>query len=209
MNATTEILKGNNPMKVEQIFGPDIKPYEVLEFESMLRYEDFQVFGEYGFEKNGQVIITRAPARLDVMGGVAAHCGANVLGLTLERSVVVGCQVRSDRRLSALSFEASIQGYQAAFQISIDDFYTDGNLKSYAEVQLLFAQNPQTAWTGYVLGGFFALLKEGMIDRLPHGAAAIVRSTIPVEAGIGSSTAVSIATLTAINRLYELNLGAL
>ena len=38
MNATTEILKGNNPMKVEQIFGPDIKPYEVLEFESMLRH---------------------------------------------------------------------------------------------------------------------------------------------------------------------------
>ena len=56
MNATAEILKGNNPMKVEQIFGPDIKPYEVLEFESMLRYEDFQMFGEYGFQKNGQVI---------------------------------------------------------------------------------------------------------------------------------------------------------
>ena len=55
MNATTEILKGNNPMKVEQIFGPDIKPYEVLEFESMLRYEDFQVFSEYGFEKMGRL----------------------------------------------------------------------------------------------------------------------------------------------------------
>ena len=209
MNATTEILKGNNPMKVEQIFGPDIKPYEVLEFESMLRYEDFQVFGEYGFEKNGRVIITRAPARLDVMGGVAAHCGANVLGLTLERSAVVGCQARADRRLSALSFEAPIQGYQAALQISIDDFYTDGNLKSYEAVQLLFAQNPQTVWTGYVLGGFFALLKEGLIDRLPHGAVVIIRSTIPVEAAIGSSAAISVATVTAINHLYELNLSAL
>ena len=88
MNATTEILKGNNPMKVEQIFGPDIKPYEVLEFESMLRYEDFQIFGESGLQKNGRVIITRAPARLDVMGGVAAHCGANVFGLTLERCLL-------------------------------------------------------------------------------------------------------------------------
>ena len=143
------------------------------------------------------------------MGGVAAHCGANVFGLTLERSAVVGCQARSDRRLSALSFEASIQGYQTAFQISIGDFYTDGNLKSYEEAQQLFAQNPQTAWTGYVLGGFFALLKEGAIDRLPHGAAVIIRSTIPVEAGIGSSTAIGVATLTAINRLYELNLSAL
>ena len=71
MNATAEILKGNNPMKVEQISGPDIKPYEVLEFESMLRYEDFQMFGEYGFQKNGQVIITRAPRTAGCDG---RHC---------------------------------------------------------------------------------------------------------------------------------------
>ncbi|CAI7995043.1 hypothetical protein GBAR_LOCUS1599 [Geodia barretti] len=142
MNATAEILKGNNPMKVEQIFGPDIKPYEVLEFESMLRYEDFQMFSEYGFQKNGRVIITRAPARLDVMGGIAAHCGANVLGLTLERSAVVGCQARQDRRLSALSFDTAIHGYQSAFQISIDDFYTDGNLKSYGACPIAFRAKP-------------------------------------------------------------------
>ena len=209
MDATPEILKGNNPMKVEQIFGPDIKPYEVLEFESMLRYEDFQMFGEYGFQKNGRVIITRAPARLDVMGGIAAHCGANVFGLTLERSAVVGCQARQDRQLSTLSFDAGLHGYQSALQISIDDFYTAGNLKSYGEVQSLFAQNPRVTWAGYILGGFFALLKEGLVDCLPHGVAVVVKNNIPVEAGIGSSAATGVATLTAINHLYELNLSAL
>ena len=209
MDATPEILKGNNPMKVEQISGPDTKPYEVLEFESMLRYEDFQMFSESGLKKNGQVIITRAPARLDVMGGIAAHSGANVFGLTLERSAVVGCQARSDRRLSALNFEASIQGDQSASQISIDDFYTGENLKSYEEVQPLFTQNPKTAWTRYILGGFFALLKEGIVDHLPHGAAVVIRSNIPVEAGIGFSAATGVATLTAISHLYELNLSAL
>lgn len=209
MNATAEILKGNNPMKVEQISGPDIKPYEVLEFESMLRYEDFQMFGEYGLQKNGQVIITRAPARLDVMGGIAAHYGAASFGLTLERSAVVGCQERQDSQLSVLSFDAAAQGYQSALRISVDDFYADGSLKSYEEIQQLFAQNPQTAWTGSVLGGFFALLKEGVVDHLPHGASLIIRSNIPAEAGIGSSTAIRVATLTAINHLYALNLTAL
>ena len=206
MDATPEILKGNNPMKVEQIFGPEIKPYEVLEFESMLRYEDFQMFSESGFNKNGQIIITRAPAWLDVMGGVAAHCGADGFGLTLERSAVVGCQVRQDRRLSALSFDAGLHGYQSAVQISIDDFYTDGNLRSYEEVQSLFAQNSRAAWAGYVLGGFFAILKEGLVECLPNGVAVVVKSNIPAEAGIGSSTAIGVATLTAINHLYELNL---
>ena len=209
MDATSEILKGNNPMKVEQIFGPDSKPYEVLEFETMLRYEDFQMFGEYGFEKNGQVILTRAPARLDVMGGVAAHCGANGFGLTLERATVAGCQARSDRRLSVLSFDAPVYGYQSVLQISIDDFYTDRVLKSYEAVQSFFERNPQTAWAGYVLGGFFALLKEGVVDRLPHGAAVIIRSNVPMEAGIGSPAAICVAALTAINHLYALNLGTL
>jgi L-arabinokinase len=209
MDATPEILKGNNPMKVEQIFGPDIKPYEVLEFESMLRYEDFQMFGEYGFEKNGQVIITRAPARLDVMGGIASHWGANGFGLTLERSAVVGCQARQDSQLSVLSFDAAAQGYQSALRISIDDLYAGRNLKAYEEVQSLFAHNPQTAWAGYVLGGFFALLMEGVVDHLPHGAAIVIRSNIPVEAGIGSSAAIKVAALTAINHLYALNLTAL
>ena len=209
MDATPEILKGNNPMKVEQIFGPSIKPYEVLEFESMLRYEDFQMFSESGFKKNGQVVITRAPARLDVMGGVAAHCGANVFGLTLERSAVVGCQERQDRRLSVLSFDTAVHGYQSALQISIDDFYTSRNLKSYGEIRALFVQNPRATWAGYILGGFFALLKEGVIDRLPHGVAVIVKSNIPVEAGIGSATAIGVAAITAINHLYGLNLSAL
>ena len=209
MDATPEILKGNNPMKVEQIFGPEIKPYEVLEFESMLRYEDFQIFSESGFNKNGQVIITRAPARLDVMGGIAAHYGAHVFGLTLERSAVVGCQARQDRRLSALSFDAGLHGYQSAVQISIDDFYTDGNLKSYEAVQSLFAQNSRAIWAGYVLGGFFAILKEGLVECLPNGVAVVVKNNIPVEAGIGSSTAIGVATLTAINHLYALNLSVL
>lgn len=208
MNATAEILKGNNPMKVEQISGSDIKPYEVLEFESMLRYEDFQMFGEYGFQKNGQVTITRAPARLDVMGGIASHWGANSFGLTLERSAVVGCQARQDSQLSILSFDAAAQGYQPALRISIDDFYAGRNLKSYEEVRSLFAQNPQTAWAGYVLGGFFVLLKEGVAGHLPHGAAIVIRSNIPVEAGIGSSAAIKVAALTAINHLYAFNLTA-
>lgn len=209
MNATAEILKGNNPMKVEQIVSPNIKPYEVLEFESMLRYEDFQMFGEYGFEKNGRVVITRAPARLDVMGGIAGYCGGSVFGLTLERSAVVGCQMRQDRQLSVLSFDAAMQGYQSALRISVDDFYTDGNLKSYQAVQQLFGYSPQIAWTGYVLGGFFALLKEGVIDCLPHGAAVIIRSNIPSEAGVGASPAIGVAALTAINHLYGLDLSAL
>ena len=209
MNATTEILKGNNPMKAQQIFGPETKPYEVLDFESMLRYEDFQMFGESGFEKGGEVIITRAPARLDVMGGIADYCGANVFEATLERAAVIGCQARNDRKLTVFSFDAATEGHQPSLQISIDDLYANGNLKSYEQVQQLFREKRQTVWAGYVLGGFFALLKEQRIDRLPQGAAMVLKSNIPMGAGISSSAAIEVAALTAINHLYGLNLNAL
>ena len=65
-------------MKIEQISGPEIIPHDVTEFESMLRYEDLQLFGDFGFEKSGKIIFTRAPARLDVMGGIADFFNAPV-----------------------------------------------------------------------------------------------------------------------------------
>ncbi|MCZ6679972.1 MAG: hypothetical protein O7E52_22290 [Candidatus Poribacteria bacterium] len=196
-------------VKTEQIFGSDAKPYEIVEFESMLRYADGQMFGKYGFEKDGEVVITRAPARLDVMGGIADYCGANVFELPLEHAAVAGCQARADRQLKAFSFNAALEGYQPGHQISIDDFYANGNLKSYEQVRQLFSANPHTAWTGYVLGGFFALLKEQRVDRLPHGAALVLKSNIPMRAGLSSSAAIEVAALKGINHLYRLNLSAL
>ena len=71
--STADILKGGQPMKIEQISGPETKPHEILDFESMLRYQDIQLFSEFGFEKQGRIVLTRAPARLDVIGGIADY----------------------------------------------------------------------------------------------------------------------------------------
>ena len=201
-------LKGNQPTRTERIFGPAAMPHEITEFETMLGYTDVQLFNPYGFERRGQVILTWAPARLDVMGGIADYCGANVFELTLEQGTVAGCQARSDRQLRALSI-GSRGSLLPGVRISLDDFYTDGNLKSYATIRQFFAQNPHTAWGAYVLGGFYVLLKEKKIDQLPHGAAVIIKSEVPMGAGISSSAALEVAALTGINHLYGLNLDAL
>ena len=201
-------LKGNHSTKTEQIFGPAAKPHEITEFESMLGYGDVKVFSPYGFEKRGMVILTRAPARLDVMGGIADYCGANVFELTLEPGIVAGCQARSDRQLRVLSI-GSRGSLLPGVRISLDDFYTDGNLKSYATIRQFFAQNPHTAWGAYVLGGFYVLIKEKKIHQLPHGAAVIIKSDVPMGAGLSSSAALEVAALTGINHLYRLNLDAL
>lgn len=205
--STEDLLKGGQPIKIEHISGPEIKPYEILEFESMLRFQDEQLFGESGFEKSGRVVITRAPARLDVMGGIADYCGAHVAALTLEHGAVVGCQVRKGGQLRALSLGVDNHAL-LGLQISVDDFYDRGHLKSYDQIRQLFARNPKTAWAAYVLGGFYVLLKEGILKRFPHGATLAIKSSIPIRAGIASSAAIEVAALAAANAVYELEMDA-
>ena len=218
-------------MKVEQLHGPNTKPFQVSDLERLIQEDSADIFGPFGFQKGGKVIVTRAPARLDIMGGVADYCGANVFEMTLERTALAACQAREDKLLRAVTLGVGNQYlYQPTkpdfyqqrdtgntvslgdkqvkqgVQLSLDDFYADGKLKTYAQVRGLFNKDAQTAWSGYILGGFYVLLKEQKIGRFPHGAAIVIKSDIPMGAGIASSAAIEVAALMAINQLYELNL---
>ena len=218
-------------MKVEQLHGPNTKPFQVSDLERLIQEDSADIFGPFGFQKGGKVIVTRAPARLDIMGGVADYCGANVFEMTLERTALAACQAREDKLLRAVTLGVGNQYlyqpikpdlYQQSdtsntvslgdkqvkqgVQLSLDDFYADGKLKTYAQVRGLFNKDVQTAWSSYILGGFYALLKEQKIGRFPHGAAIVIKSDIPMGAGIASSAAIEVAALMAINQLYELNL---
>ena len=53
------------------------------------------------------------------------------------------------------------------------------------------------------------LLKEGKINQIPHGATIVIKSDIPIGGGVASSAAVEVATLMALNQLYNLELGAM
>ena len=192
-------------MKVEQIHGPKVKPLQVVELEYLLQIDSPEVFSPYGLQREGKVIVTRAPARLDIMGGIADYCGSNVFEMTLNRAAVAACQAREDKNLYAITLQTDEQ-LKPSFQMSLDDFYIDGYLKSYKKVREFFNEQPGTSWTGYVLGCFFTLLKEKKIETFPHGALLIIKSDIPLGAGIASSAAIEVASLTAINLLYNLKL---
>ena len=195
-------------MKVEQLHGPKVKSFQVLELEYLLQEDSPEIFSTFGLQKGGQVIVTRAPARLDIMGGVADYCGANVFEMTLDRAAIAACQAREDRNLCAITCRAGNQ-FKPNFHLSLDNFYTHGTLKTYTEIRERFNQEPSTAWASYILGAFYVLLKEAKIDQFPHGATIVIKSDIPIGGGIASSAAVEVATLMALNRLYNLQLNAI
>ncbi|MXY27289.1 hypothetical protein F4Y59_03880 [Candidatus Poribacteria bacterium] len=193
-------------MKVAQLHGPKVKPFQVSELEYLLQDDSPDLFFSFGLQKSGQLIVTCAPARLDIMGGIADYCGANVFEMTLNRTAIAACQAREDRNLCAVTLSTESQ-LTPNFHVSLDNFYSNRTLKTYPEVRELFNKIPRTAWAGYILGAFHVLLKEGKIHQFPHGATIVINSSIPMGGGVASSAAIEVATLMALNQLYNLELG--
>src|SRR5438477_8817138 len=48
--------------------------------------------------------VSRAPGRLDVMGGIAHYTGSLVCQMTLDRAAAVAVQERDDRQVQVFSF---------------------------------------------------------------------------------------------------------
>lgn len=195
-------------MKVKQLHGPAVKPSQVVELQYLIQSDSTQVFGLHGLSKEGSVIVTRAPARLDIMGGIADYSGSNVFEMTLNRAAVVACQSRDDQFLNVLTLQEDTR-IKPAYQISIEDLYNTGSLKSYKQISDIFHKESKITWAGYILGCFFTLLKENKIEKLPYGVTVVLKSEIPMEAGIASSAAIEVATLTAITQLFGLKLEGL
>ena len=72
--------------------------------------------------------ISRAPGRLDVMGGIAEYTGSIVCQATLDRAVAVALQPRADRLLQIFSFNLLDENLPFTFNISIDHLAEAFNL---------------------------------------------------------------------------------
>jgi L-arabinokinase len=153
--------------------------------------------------------MARAPARLDVMGGIADYCGSLVLEMPLSEATVVGVQRRRDRRLVARSIEAGREGLAMDVELSLDDFQSADGFKSYKQVASRLRAKPEQAWGAYVFGVFFALQKERISEPFRTGANICISSTVPFGAGIASSAALEVATLYAVLAAYGLEMDAL
>src|ERR1035437_5573935 len=74
-------------------------PFEVSEFETLLRKPNSDPTGFAGFFNAGEIYVARVPARLDVMGGIADYSGSNVCESTLGHGMLMALQPRTDSTL--------------------------------------------------------------------------------------------------------------
>jgi galactokinase len=180
-------------------------PFEVQDFERLLHKPNSDPTGLASLFASGEIWITRAPARLDVMGGIADYSGANVCEAVLGRGVLLALQARTDRTLRIRTMQAGIKTLPIETRIPLDYFQAGEGLTNYSEVRALCQSNPLAVWAAYIGGSIFTLLKEESA-ALPYGFNLLLLSAVPMNVGIGSSAAVEVGTLTCLNAYLGLKL---
>ncbi len=181
---------------------------DVEAFEKALASTTDSRYGALGarFSVKKPVIVVRAPARLDCMGGIADYSGSLVCEMTLDRAVLLGIQARDDRNVVIHSAGVDELGLSPDVTIPLEDLVPGTGSVDYEALRLGFSTEPKTAWSAYVAGAFSVLQGEGFIDRFPHGATIVLVSDIPLRVGVSSSAALEIAAMHAVDLLYGTNL---
>jgi L-arabinokinase len=185
---------------------PDL-PFEVHEFDRLLDKPNSDPTGFSGFFNSGEIWVSRVPARLDVMGGIADYSGSNVCEAVLGRGMLMALQPRTDRTLRIRTLQVGKRNLPVETRIPLDYFTSGDALGSYAEVRGMCQSNPLVAWAAYIGGSIFTLLKEESV-KLPFGFSLLLLSAVPMNVGIGSSAAVEIGTLTCLNAYLGASLEA-
>jgi L-arabinokinase len=182
-------------------------PSEVAEFERLLQKPNSDPTGLAGFLTAGEILLTRVPSRLDVIGGIADYSGANVCEGVLGRGLAIALQPRTDRTLRIRTVQVGQRSLPVETRIPLDYFEAGDRLGSYAQVRELCQSNPLISWAAYIGGSIFTLLKEEAVP-LRYGFSLLLLSAVPMNVGIGSSATAEIATLHCLQTYLNLNLSA-
>jgi L-arabinokinase len=157
------------------------------------------------FNPDKELFVTRAPGRLDVMGGIADYSGSLVLELPIAESTVVALQRADDRVARIVSITPNVDGPVLNFEMPLADFEKSGALVSYQYARDYFQTQPEKHWSAYVAGAFLVLMRERQI-KFSAGARILISSTVPQGKGVSSSAALEVAAMQAIAAAFNISL---
>ncbi|MFK7853600.1 MAG: galactokinase [Granulosicoccus sp.] len=162
------------------------------------------------FDTKKPLMVGRAPARLDVMGGISDYSGSTVLQLPLKESAVVFCQRSAQATMQIISVGSGGAHDLRSIQIPLEDFYLPGTSKpcSYSQMRDYFAAKPEDQrWAAYFAGVLTVLMIEFDLT-LEYGIVLYGHSKVPEGKGVSSSAAIEVATMRSVTRLMGLDIDA-
>uniref|UniRef100_A0A0C9S778 TSA: Wollemia nobilis Ref_Wollemi_Transcript_13892_3889 transcribed RNA sequence n=1 Tax=Wollemia nobilis TaxID=56998 RepID=A0A0C9S778_9CONI len=172
------------------------------------------------------IFVSRAPGRLDVMGGIADYSGSLVLQMPIREACHVAVQRShpSKQRLwkhalarqhekgegfrpvvQIVSFGSELSNRAPTFDMDLADFMDPDGPISYEKARNYFARDPSQKWAAYVAGTILVLIRELGV-QFNDGISILVSSSVPEGKGVSSSAAIEVATMQAIAAAHGLNI---
>ncbi|MCC7408294.1 MAG: hypothetical protein IT442_09490 [Phycisphaeraceae bacterium] len=146
----------------------------------------------------GPVVVSRAPGRLDVMGGIADYSGSLVCEMPLALATAAAGQARSDGQFVCQSGRRGKSVSVGMKELAKGDPKAAGaSLKG------------DDHWAKYVAGCAWWLIHHGKayakgdaVERAIKGATVFLQSDLPLGGGVSSSAAIEVASMTALAEVW-------
>jgi L-arabinokinase len=157
------------------------------------------------FDPAREVIVARAPGRLDLMGGIADYSGSLVLQLPIAESVIVAVQPDPSPTITIVSLGSEPRRLNRDFSMPLGDFAAAGGQVDYESAREYFNRDESSNWAAYVAGAFLVLMRELGV-RFGEGARIIIDSRVPEGKGVSSSAAIEVAAMQAIAEAFHVDM---
>ncbi|MCK9411911.1 MAG: hypothetical protein M0Q53_06395 [Prolixibacteraceae bacterium] len=151
------------------------------------------------FSPSGPVYISRAPGRLDLMGGNDDYTGGLVFESTIREATFAAAQLRSDQVIELSNKTVSEAGWQGVLEVKWAEMADEKAIKE------LVNRSANVRWTAYVLGNLF-YLKKKYPGKVNSGIRLYMESTVPLNRGVSSSAAIEVSVMKASAAAYGIDL---
>lgn len=146
---------------------------------------------EFFFDTRRDIVVARAPGRLDLMGGIADYSGSLVLQWPIAEATVALAQVDDGGRITIVSGDRR-------FSMPLSDLAPGGEPIDYAGAAAYFEREPRDRWAAYASGCLLALMREGIVPQnAATGLRLLIASDVPEGKGVSSSAAIEVASMLA------------
>jgi L-arabinokinase len=153
------------------------------------------------FNPQSDLIVSRAPGRLDVMGGIADYSGSFVLEFPIAEATFVAIQLNAERTLNIVTL-LDEEARHSSFTMPLSVF--DGPLE-YEAARRFFQRDGGSCWPAYVAGVFLVLMRERKVN-FESGANILISSRVPLGKGVSSSAALEVAVMQAVTAAFDISI---
>ncbi len=158
--------------------------------------------GQYGDKK---VVITRAPGRINLMGRHIDHRGGSINVMTTDKDVVFVSSMRDDDVVNLANVDLNFPKKSFSITKTLGEKKYDKWLDYLADERVVKELNDSKGcWSNYIKS---AVIRAQFDSDMPLcGMDIFVGGTIPLAAGLSSSSSLVVATMEAVVALNGLNL---